>query len=37
MKRMGLLDDNEHRLPMHPATPDVAKRLDAVLERAGLV
>ena len=37
MKRMGLLDDNEHRLPMHPATAEVAKRLDAVLASAGLV
>lgn len=37
MKRMGLLADNEHRLPMVPATPDVAARLDAVLDRAGLL
>ena len=37
MKRMGLLDDNEHRLPMHPATAEVAERLDAVLANAGLV
>jgi 4-hydroxy-tetrahydrodipicolinate synthase len=37
MKRMGLLADNEHRLPMVPATPEVAARLDAVLDRAGLL
>ncbi len=36
MKRLGLLADNEHRLPMVPASPEVAARLDAVLERAGL-
>jgi 4-hydroxy-tetrahydrodipicolinate synthase len=28
---------NEHRLPMVPATPELEKRLDGVLERAGLV
>jgi 4-hydroxy-tetrahydrodipicolinate synthase len=37
MKRIGLLADNEHRLPMVPATPEVAARLDAVLDRAGLL
>jgi 4-hydroxy-tetrahydrodipicolinate synthase len=37
MKRLGLLADNEHRLPMSPATPDVAKRLDDVLQRSGLL
>ena len=37
MKRIGLLDDNEHRLPMHPATPEVSERLDAVLANAGLI
>jgi 4-hydroxy-tetrahydrodipicolinate synthase len=37
MKRLGLLADNEHRLPMVPASPEVAARLDAVLERAGLL
>jgi 4-hydroxy-tetrahydrodipicolinate synthase len=37
MKRLGLLADNEHRLPMSPATPEVAKRLDGVLRRAGLM
>jgi 4-hydroxy-tetrahydrodipicolinate synthase len=36
MKRMGLLDRNEHRLPMLPATPELEKRLDGVLERAKL-
>lgn len=37
MKRLGLLPTNEHRLPMVPATPDLEKRLDHVLERAGLL
>ena len=37
MKRLGLIADNEHRLPMSPATPDLEKRLDGVLERAGLL
>jgi 4-hydroxy-tetrahydrodipicolinate synthase len=37
MRRMGLLADNEHRLPMMPATPELEKRLDAVLLRAGLL
>ena len=37
MKRLGLLADNEHRLPMVPASPEVAARLDGVLERAGLL
>ncbi len=36
MKRMGLLPTEEHRLPMVPATPELAARLDAVLARAGL-
>lgn len=37
MKRMGLMPENEHRLPMVAATPDLEKRLDGVLERAGLL
>ncbi len=37
MKRMGLLANNEHRLPMSPATSDLEKRLDGVLERASLI
>ena len=37
MKRMGLLLSNEHRLPMSPATPELEKQLDGVLERAGLL
>ena len=36
MKRLGLLRANEHRLPMMPATAELERRLDAVLERAGL-
>ena len=37
MKRLGLLATNEHRLPMVPATPELERRLDAVLERSGLL
>ena len=37
MKRIGLLDENEHRLPMVPATADLERRLDGVLERAGML
>jgi 4-hydroxy-tetrahydrodipicolinate synthase len=37
MKRLGLIPQNEHRLPMAPATPELEQRLDAVLKRAGLL
>lgn len=37
MWRIGVLPSNEHRLPMMPPTDDVARRLDGVLERAGLL
>jgi 4-hydroxy-tetrahydrodipicolinate synthase len=37
MKRLGILERNEHRLPMVPAAPDLEKRLDGVLARAGLI
>lgn len=37
MRRMGLIERNEHRLPMVPATPELEKRLDQVLSRAGLI
>lgn len=37
MMRMGLLPRNDHRLPMMPATEDVAARLDTVLEQANLL
>lgn len=36
MKRIGLLANNEHRLPMMPATPEVERRCDKVLADAGL-
>jgi 4-hydroxy-tetrahydrodipicolinate synthase len=36
MKRLGLLPNNEHRLPMLPATAELEKRLDQVLARAGM-
>ena len=37
MKRMGLLPNNEHRLPMSPATPELEKKLEEVLVRAKLI
>jgi 4-hydroxy-tetrahydrodipicolinate synthase len=37
MKRLGLMPANEHRLPMVPATRELERRLDGVLERAGLL
>jgi 4-hydroxy-tetrahydrodipicolinate synthase len=37
MRRLGLLPTNEHRLPNVPATPELEKKLDAVLRHAGLL
>ena len=37
MHRIGLLPTEEHRLPMAPATPELAQRLDGVLRRAGML
>lgn len=37
MMRMGLLPNEVHRLPMVPATPELAVKLDDVLQRAGLL
>ncbi len=37
LRRMGVLANNEHRLPMASATPELEAKLDAVLERAGLL
>jgi len=37
VKRIGVFEKNEHRLPMTPATPELERRLDAVLKRAGLI
>jgi 4-hydroxy-tetrahydrodipicolinate synthase len=36
MMKLGIIARNEHRLPMMPATAELATRLDAVLERSGL-
>ncbi|MET0279393.1 MAG: dihydrodipicolinate synthase family protein, partial [Pseudorhodoplanes sp.] len=36
-KRLGIIERNEHRLPMVPATPELEKRLDGVLARSGLL
>ncbi len=35
MRKLGLLENNEHRLPMMSATPELEAKLDGVLERAG--
>jgi 4-hydroxy-tetrahydrodipicolinate synthase len=37
MRRLGLLADNEHRLPMMPATEEFGRTLDGFLRRAGLL
>lgn len=37
MRRLGILETNEHRLPMMAATPELEARLDGVLRRAGLL
>ena len=37
MKRLGLIQSNDHRLPMSPAPPELERRLDQVLDRAGLL
>ena len=37
MKRVGLIPENQHRLPMAPATAELETRLDGVLQRAGLL
>jgi 4-hydroxy-tetrahydrodipicolinate synthase len=37
MKRLGIIPANEHRLPMVPASPELERRLDGVLERSGLM
>lgn len=37
MRRMGLLEENEHRLPMMPAEASLEDRLDRVLVQAGLI
>lgn len=36
-KRLGILPNNEHRLPMVPAAPSLEHRLDTVLADAGLI
>jgi 4-hydroxy-tetrahydrodipicolinate synthase len=36
MMRMGLLPNENHRLPLVPTTPELRARLDGVLSRAGL-
>ena len=36
-RRLGIIDTNEHRLPMVPPTPELERRLDQVLLDAGLL
>jgi len=36
-KRLGIIPRNEHRLPMVPATPELERRLDALLRSTGLL
>ncbi|HTK02412.1 MAG TPA: 4-hydroxy-tetrahydrodipicolinate synthase [Bordetella sp.] len=36
MKRLGLLERNEHRLPMVPATPELERRIDVLADTLGL-
>jgi 4-hydroxy-tetrahydrodipicolinate synthase len=36
MKRAGIIASNEHRLPMLPAAPELERKLDGVLDRAGI-
>lgn len=33
MKKIGMIPDNEHRLPMVSASPELARRLDRIVER----
>jgi 4-hydroxy-tetrahydrodipicolinate synthase len=37
MKRLGILANELHRLPMVPSTPELRAKLDGVLSRAGLI
>jgi len=37
LKRLGILERNEHRLPMVPAAPELEQRLDDLLVRTGLL
>lgn len=37
LKRLGILERNEHRLPLVPATPELEQRLDDLLVRTGLL
>ena len=37
LKRLGVLESNEHRSPLVPASPEVEKQLDKILVDIGLV
>ena len=37
MKRLGIMPENEHRLPLVPATAELETRLDGVLKKTGLL
>lgn len=36
-KRVGLLRNNVHRLPMMPALPEIERKIDLILQKAGLL
>jgi 4-hydroxy-tetrahydrodipicolinate synthase len=37
MKKLNIMQDNEHRLPMTSATASLERKLDEVLKRSGLI
>jgi 4-hydroxy-tetrahydrodipicolinate synthase len=37
LRRLGVLNANEHRLPLVPASPDVERQLDKILADLGMV
>ncbi len=37
MKKLGIIPENEHRLPLMPATSELEARLDKVLVKTGLI
>ena len=37
MKKLNIMQDNEHRLPMTSTTASLERKLDEVLKRSGLI
>jgi 4-hydroxy-tetrahydrodipicolinate synthase len=37
LKRLGVIENNEHRSPLVPASPEVERQLDKVLAEIGLI